>query len=272
MQLGSNWGRTAMPSPFPGMDPYLETKYWLNFHARLAVEIADLLGPALPPAYVAIVEERTVLADYVRDEDKRVRHPDISILRESKSTYGGSAVAEPPITLSTPMPFEEPYHWVEIIALKDRRLVTAIEIMSHSNKSGRGRDEYLKKRDETLMSTAHLLEIDLLRRGHRIPVIGVLPAAPYYVFLSRRGKRPNMGIWPIQISDRLPIVPVPLDRPDADLPLDLQSAVDSIYKKSNYDRLLDYSEPLPGPLTDSERQWVMAKLSARFSPNSKENP
>src|SRR5690349_4564523 len=114
-----------MPSPFPGMDPYLESSCWLNFHARLAVEIADRLNPVLRPNnYVAIVERRTILSDYQSDEEKkRSRNPDVGILRERNAGYGGSAVAEPPVTMSVPMPYEEPYHWVEIISVGDRELV-----------------------------------------------------------------------------------------------------------------------------------------------------
>src|ERR1044071_1142560 len=123
-----------MPSPFPGMDPYLETTCWLNFHARLAIEIADQINPILRPNYVAIVEQRTILSDYKRDDEERDKYPDVSVLRERSSSYGSSAVAEPPITLTVPMPFEEPYHWIEIISVKNRELVTAIEILSPSNK------------------------------------------------------------------------------------------------------------------------------------------
>lgn len=52
-----------MPSPFPGMDPYLEHPVlWEGFHARLVVAIANHLQPRLDPRYVASVEERVYLA------------------------------------------------------------------------------------------------------------------------------------------------------------------------------------------------------------------
>lgn len=42
-----------MPSPFPGMDPYLEGYLWPDFHHRLATEISRQLTPRLRPRYVA---------------------------------------------------------------------------------------------------------------------------------------------------------------------------------------------------------------------------
>jgi hypothetical protein len=61
-----------------------------------------------------------------------------------------------------------------------------------------------------LYSTAHLMEIDLLRRGRRVPMQQPLPPAPYVVWLSRAQRRPSMEMWPMQLSLRLPTVPVPL--------------------------------------------------------------
>jgi hypothetical protein len=42
-----------MPSPFPGMDPYLEGYLWSDVHHRLATQISDQLMPLLRPQYVA---------------------------------------------------------------------------------------------------------------------------------------------------------------------------------------------------------------------------
>ena len=40
-----------MPSPFPGMDPYLEGSEWVSVHAELSSEIARQLE--LPPRTVS---------------------------------------------------------------------------------------------------------------------------------------------------------------------------------------------------------------------------
>ena len=41
-----------MPSPFPGMDPYLEGELWQEFHETLAGAIREQLLKVLPPRYV----------------------------------------------------------------------------------------------------------------------------------------------------------------------------------------------------------------------------
>ncbi len=100
-----------------------------------------------------------------------------------------------------------------------------IEILSPANKYGDGAREYLDRRTDLLRTETHLLELDLLRQGARIPRVGEPPPAPYYVYLSRWQRRPFTQIWPVALRERLPVVPVPLLPPDPDVPLDLQAAV-----------------------------------------------
>lgn len=97
-------------------------------------------------------------------------------------------------------------------------------------------------------------EVDLLRGGTRIQLLGEPPPAPYYVYLSRRQRRPYTQIWPITLRDPLPTVPVPLLPPDPDVPLDLQAAVDACFDLVGYERLLDYAGPPPRP------NWVKKRL------------
>ena len=50
-----------MPSPFPGMDPYLErASLWPNVHNSLIIALRDDLASRLRPRYYVAVEERTV--------------------------------------------------------------------------------------------------------------------------------------------------------------------------------------------------------------------
>src|SRR5262247_2400043 len=66
-----------MPSPFPGMDPYLEA-HWRDIHARLVIYACDALQAVLPGALRARVEESVVLetpmglADHALFPDVRV--------------------------------------------------------------------------------------------------------------------------------------------------------------------------------------------------------
>ena len=48
-----------MPSPFPGMDPYLENPVtWPDLHSSLIAGFRRVLKPILRPKYVAHIEER----------------------------------------------------------------------------------------------------------------------------------------------------------------------------------------------------------------------
>ena len=138
-----------------------------------------------------------------------------------------------------------------------------MEILSPVNKRGEGARAYAERRMELLQTRTHLLEIDLLRQGRRIPLLGELPAASYYVYLSRVPRRPFTQIWPISLRAPLPTVPVPLLPPDPDVPLELQTAVKACFDLVGYERLLDYSGPLPPPeLDENDTTWVAETLCA----------
>src|SRR6516162_2756699 len=89
-----------MPSPFPGMDPYLEA-HWRDVHARLIIYASDALQGVLPAALRARVEERVLLetpqglADHPLFPDVRV--VEFTSRREGSGTgpASGTTVAEP---------------------------------------------------------------------------------------------------------------------------------------------------------------------------------
>ena len=212
-----------MPSPFPGMDPYLEGELWQEFHETLASAIRAQLMPRLTPKYVALLAKRYVL---------------------ERPALGVFDMPAPQIS-------------IEIRDIAQRRLVTIIEILSPANKLGDGSRDYNERRAELLRTQSHLLEINLLRQGARIPLAGEPPAGRYYIYLSRSQRRPFTQIWPVQLSQRLPAVLVPLLAPDPDVPLDLQAAVNACFDLVGYERLLDYSGPPPPPdLDEQEVGWI----------------
>jgi hypothetical protein len=173
------------------------------------------------------------------------------------------AVAEPLLELPSPVAEEVPLLSVEIRDVADRRLVTVIEILSPVNKQGEGAREYDQRRADLLQTSTHLLEIDLLRGGERIHLLGEPPPAHYYVYLSRRERRPLTQIWPLSLREPLPAVPVPLLSPDPDAPLDLQAAVCACFELVGYERLLDYGGPPPPPdLSEEDAAWVDGILGA----------
>lgn len=151
-----------------------------------------------------------------------------------------------------------PHVTIEIRDTANRQLVTAIEVLSPTNKRGDGREEYLSKRRRILLSTAHLLEID----RQRVPMQQPLPPRPYFVFLSRTEKRPLTDIWPIGLNEPLPVVPIPLLSNDDDVPLDLQSVFITTYDLLGYDLAIDYSQPPEIPLQGEAAAWAEACLRA----------
>lgn len=197
-----------MPSPFPGMDPYLEGSAWESFHAAYIDEIGRQLAPKLRPKYLARVER-------------------------------------------------SPKRSIAILDVVERRLVAAIELLSPSNKRvGGGREEYLQRRETFLVGNAHLIEIDLLRRGTRLPMAGPLPLADYFGFVSRAEVRPLTGVWPVSVRDMLPQLPIPLLPGDPDVPLDLQAALNVTYHAFGFDLELDYSKPPEIPLPGDDIAWA----------------
>ncbi len=262
-----------MPSPFPGMDPYLEGEMWQEFHETLASTIRAQLMPLLAPKYVALLAKRYALdrADIgiIGLPAERVLYPDVDVVAPpsraaaSLSSSASVAVAEPAVELVSPMSEEVPLLSVEIRDVANRRLVTLIEILSPINKRGEEWREYLNRREEILQTKTHLLEIDLLLQGLRLPLLGELPPAAYYIFLSRWQRRPWTQVWQISLRQALPAVPVPLLPPDPDVPLDLQAAVKACFELVGYERLLDYSVPPPPPaLSQEDAAWVAECLRA----------
>jgi hypothetical protein len=254
-----------MPSPFPGMDPYLEGSPWTGVHAELSVEIARQLSQRLSPRYVARTNERFVVTMSESEEGVAVStaaiYPDAFVAERrsvTAATEGTSAaVAEAPrLRMATTMPETLRLLSIEIRDVEQRRLVTAIEVLSPVNKTGEGRTEYLAKRRRLLLSPSHLMEIDLLRRGERVPMRQQLPDYPYFVFLSRAESRPVTDIWPVGLRESLPVVPVPLLADDADVSLDLQAALTAVYDTFRYALTIDYAAPLANPFPEADAEWI----------------
>ena len=258
-----------MPSPFPGMDPYLEGDMWQEFHDRLLNQISTQLLPALAPTYVALlakryVFDRSALGVLDLPPEQRILYPDVHVVqvRETATAYQ-TATAVPTIVLSSPVDEEVPILSLEIRDVAERRLVTVIELLSPVNKRGDGAREYVEQRQDLLRTRTHLLEIDLIRRGGRIPLEGHLPPAPYYIYLSRFTRRPKTEVWAVSLRDPLPVVPVPLLPPDEDVPLDLQTAVNNCFSLVGYQRLLNYRElPPPPSFSEADTAWIAEQLQA----------
>ena len=254
-----------MPSPFPGMDPYLEGSLWMSVHTPLTVEIARQLNRRLSARYVALTTRRFVM-DTPEESEIVIGevYPDVAVARSGlpmgvRHTAGTIA---PPLRMATLVRTPIPHITVEIRDVEHRQLVTVIEVFSPTNKHGDGYKEYLDKRDRILRSTAHLIEIDLLRKGRRIPMQGTLPSAPYFVFVCRVELRLLTEIWPITLDQPLPEVLVPLLPGDADATMDLQHALTNVYDDNRLSSMIDYSKSPDVPLSPEQAASVNELLRA----------
>lgn len=178
-----------MPSPFPGMDPYLEGSEWTSLHAELCSEIARQLAPQLRPKYVVRLSRRCITE--MPDDLGIVTgefYPDVALTTSERCNdlaESSTSMLTAPMQMATVMPSRVPHLTVEIRDVTQRELITAIEVLAPTNKRGEGHREYLDKRSRILCSMTHLVEIDLLRTGRRVPMQKPLPAASYFVFVSR---------------------------------------------------------------------------------------
>jgi hypothetical protein len=235
-------------------------------HSNLVEEIARQIAPRVRPKYLALINERVIVAtpDALEFARPSARLPDVGVYQGGATTSqeDPTAIIEAPLVLDALLPETLSQKMVEIRDVAQRRLVTAIEVLSLTNKRGDGLDEYRTKRQEMLTGTCHFLEIDLLRVGQRFPVAGTLPSVPYFVFLSRADRRPRVEVWPISLEQRLPTVPVPLLPGDADVSLDLQLALQNIYDLFSYDQAVDHNAAPAIPLLDEHMRWVAERLDA----------
>ncbi|QDU22358.1 DUF4058 family protein [Urbifossiella limnaea] len=248
-----------MPSPFPGMDPYLEhPALWPDVHHELISAIREQLNQVVRPRYIARVEERLYLASDYDPTDPFQRVPDVTVglsRPDAAATTAAIAIAEP-LVVRQAEPTREAR--VEVRDARTHEVVTVIEVLSHANKTpgSAGRRSFLEKRDEVLASPAHWVEIDLLRAGAGHRLRQRYPHHTYLVYSSPTDLRPDGKAWRIRLQDPLPVVGVPLREPDPDAPLDLGRALVLAYDRAAYDATVDYAaEPTP-PLPPDLAAWA----------------
>src|SRR4051794_21797662 len=92
-----------MPSPFPGMDPFLEGPEWEDFHSRFNIAMSDAIAPGVEPRYVVRVERR-VYVEHGLEGGDQVRSPDLALLWSGAESP--VAVAEPAAARTSLAPVE----------------------------------------------------------------------------------------------------------------------------------------------------------------------
>lgn len=251
-----------MPSPFPGMDPYLEDRQlWPDVHASLIVALRDSLAPQIAPAYYVRIEQRTYIAPV--EPRPFLARPDAAVIAASPPlpSSGGVAVMAPVAatgtTVTLPQYERAREGYLEIHDSGSRQVVTAIEVLSPTNKvSGDGRTEYEKKRREVLITATSLVEIDLLRGGRPMEM-EPLPASDYRVLVSQAWERPWAALFSFGIRDPIPPVTVPLRQGEAAPLLPLGALLVEVYDRARYDLSIDYrGAPPEPPLPPEDRAWL----------------
>jgi hypothetical protein len=268
-----------MPSPFPGMDPYLESPDWFpNLHHDLIFCIKETLQTRLPAFYYTQSNQRVWL-----EYSRRYVEPDVEVVRAGgkarKRGRAGLATAEPrpsePLMVSVETiehgPFTESFVEIRRRHGKEIRLVTSLEVLSLSNKTpgNPGREQYLSMQSEVLDGEVHLVEIDLLRRGTHSTAIprdlarAKAGAFDYHVSVHRFDRPNDFFIYPILLEQRLPVLAIPLLPGDPDATLDLQAVFDRAYDAGPYAREVDYgADPIVPRLRPDQAKWAAARIKA----------
>jgi hypothetical protein len=210
-----------MPSPFPGMDPYLEAcGAWSDFHSVYLAILRSQLNRNLPSGFVARTEDRV----YIVPDERDIR-PTQEVIE----------------------------HFLEIRDTRRgiREVTMVIELLSPSNKlkNGVGRVEYVRKQKAVLNSATNLIEIDLLREGaHTVFIpkksLAAVGSFDYLITRSDADDRQSEWFWRISLRSPLPIVQIPLVPELSPVMLDLQAAFDECWESSRYEDDLDYTTPL----------------------------
>jgi Protein of unknown function (DUF4058) len=263
----------VMPSPFPGMNPYLEQdRVWSDFHQAFCTSLRERLVPQVRPEFFVKLEEHLYIHQLTTEERVRIGRADVAVARPGEASgHPPSSIAllEPPLEVEVPIATDvERIPYIEIVDRRDQSVVTVIELLSPTNKRpGCDRDTFVLKRQRLLASTAHYIEIDLLRGGPRLPFKDP-PDCDYYVLVSRAERRPRLGMWPLKLRDRLPEIPIPVREPHPDARIDLQTVLNRVYDAAGYEDYLYAGRPQPRLQPDDEA-WAGSILAGlRPPPNA----
>jgi hypothetical protein len=269
-----------MPSPFPGMDPYLED-HWRDVHTSLIIYIRDRIQGLLPASLRARVEERVVLeTPEGLSGDERI--PDVRVVEFRPESAGlrqanRTAEAEPVLLVAEKEPLTEAY--IEIIDISSgNKVVTIVEVISLTNKApGAGRIEYEHKQREICNSDKSLVEIDLLRGGKHVVAIRFqnIPEAlrtTFVVCVRRAWVKGIAEVYPMPITQPLRKIRIPLRQKDNDVVLDLQPLIEQAYLYGGYEGTIDYGKDPDFPFNESEADWadqILRKGGLRTQPSQK---
>ena len=214
-----------MPTPFPGMDPYLEHPgLWPDVHNGLIAELRNTLAPQLRPGYYVALEERTYLAEPAGLAC--VSRPDVTVVDSptpaasctspGEASPTGIATLEP-VIVELPITELVRETYLEVRLAQTHAVIAVLELLSPANKRpGEGRQQYERKRIQVLTTCTHWIEIDLLRGGEPMAadLRGQSVASHYRILISRAEHRPHAMLLPFNVRHPIPSFRRPLQPGD----------------------------------------------------------
>lgn len=259
------WGYNLfMRSPFPGMDPYLEhPALWSDVHNSLIAAIRDELTAAVAPTYYVALERRTYLLK--PDDVVFIGRPDIALIQGNIAPVLSPLplAAAGVIDVDVPMNDEVSENFLEIHEVRTGKLVTILELLSPANKlHTQGRKQYEEKRNQIFWSRTNLVEIDLLRAGEPMEVIGQTALSDYRILVSRGSQRPRAQLIAFNLRQSIPIFDLPLLPGDKEPPVKLGDILHALYQRARFDLRLDYQQPPVPPLNEADAAWAQELIEA----------
>lgn len=245
------------------MNPWLELN-WRGTHASLVVYARDQLQSRLPGDLIANVEEDVAIGFTGK---RGALRPDVHITEKwDGGGGGGTAVATSPIAAKGIQVDVDPADTRRIEIVDDTGVVvTAIEILSPTNKDGReGTRDYRYKVDRYLSAGVNVVEIDLLRAGafalnyNPANLRGAADGA-YRVAITRTETPHRREVFLLQLREPLPVLPIPLRATEPEIALELQPLIDLCCQHSGL-RTQHYERPLHPPLAAADAEWAAERL------------
>ena len=260
-----------MTTVFPGMNPFIEGQEWEDFHSSFNNVLREVLSPQIGPKYATRVERRIYVEEHFDEDDDHYIRADAAIVLTDEG--GGIATLAAPTT-STAVEgivcVEEEHRetYLVIRHVESQQIVTVIEPLSPSNKrvGSNGQREYQDKRRQILKSQCSLVEIDLLRGGHRMPMATRLPTGDYYAIICPRWRRPKASIHAWRMRDAMPTIAIPLKKEDGFVEVSLQQVANTVCERADYDLTIDYSRPLHPPLDPVDEEWLKSLALPKRQP------
>jgi hypothetical protein len=207
-----------MPSPFPGMDPYLE-RTWRDVQGALVAFAREHLNRVLPGGLVARGDYRE---DAGGEKDRYLRvmsGDDGDELTRIEFVFGST----------------------HVLSAEDAGAV-----------SGNARNRFSVPYNTLAIFLSRSADWTMTLRPHDLPE-GC--RTPYGAWLRDPRFDHRLSVWPISLRDPLPVLPVPLPDLDGPVPLPLQELLDRVYDTGRY-AATDYRRECVPPLAQDDATWA----------------